>query len=168
MGWTMVADPRFSPWFWELLESSEHSLRSLCRRLEQLPKEQLRRYRLEYDEAKDCVNPCYWEECYPHLSEECSEDHGDDISAWVVMQGRDFFEQVLTHPEEVQRYLDIFSKVEMRQGFPELRWDETVDRAEFQGYQRADYIASPIYQTRFGEDLHDACYDERGWPRAGS
>jgi hypothetical protein len=161
----MTDGPQLVPWFWELLESSGRNLRSLCRKLEQLPKEQLRRYRLDYDEAKDCVNPCCREECQPHLSGDCSEDHGDDFAAWVVMQGREFFERVRTHPEEVPRYLDMFGAAEARRDSPELRWDLEVDRDEYRGYQRADYIATPIYAARFGEDLDDACYDQRGWPR---
>jgi hypothetical protein len=161
----MTDDSQIPAWFWELLESSCRSLRVLCRTLEQLPKEQLQRYRQEYDEAMSRVNPCYREECGPHLSTDCSEDHGDDFSAWVVMQGRAFFEQVLAHPEEVQLYLDMFSAVEMQTSHPELRWNEEVDRDEYRGYQRADYIASPIYKARFGEDLHEACYDQRGLPR---
>jgi hypothetical protein len=152
----MIDAPRVSPWFWELLESSGRNLRSLCRKLEQLPKEQIHRYRLEYDEAKSFVSPHSWEQCQPHLRGECSEDHSDDFSAWVVMQGRNFFEEVLAQPKFVQHYLDMFSEVEMRRGDPGLRWNEEVDRDEYRGCQRADYIASPIYMMRFGEDLEEA------------
>lgn len=151
----MVAEsngPKVSPWFWELLESSNSSLRSLCRKLEQLPKEQLRAYRLQYDEAKEFVNPCYCEEFGPHITDDCSEDHCDDFSAWVVMQGRRFYEQVRADPASIQRYLDLFDEVE-RKLEGSLRWDQSVDREEYRGYQRADYIATPIYKLRFGEDL---------------
>jgi hypothetical protein len=146
--------PELSPWFWELLESSNSSLRSLCRKLEQLPKEQLRTYRVQYDEAKEYVNPCYCEEFYPYVADDCSEDHGDDFSAWVVMQGRRFYEEVRTDPTSIQRHLDVFDDVERKvEGSP--RWDESVDREEYRGYQRADYIATPIYRLRFGEELDD-------------
>ena len=142
--------PELSAWFWELLESSNSSLRLLCRKLEQ----QLRAYRRQYDEAKDYVNPCYCEEFSPYLADGCSEDHGDDFSAWVVMQGHRFYEEVQTDPTSIQRYLDLFGDVERRvEGSP--RWDESVDREEYRGYQRADYIATPIYRLRFGEELDD-------------
>lgn len=79
----MAHGPLISAWFWAMLESSECSLKALCRQLEQVTPDQLHQYRDEYDEAKDSVNPCGWVECQPHLRGECSEDHGDDFAAWV-------------------------------------------------------------------------------------
>jgi Protein of unknown function (DUF4240) len=149
----MNDDPPVSPWFWDQLESSGRSLRSLCRKLEELPKEELRRYRLEYEEAKCDVNPCSWDACQPFLSGGCSEDYGDDFAAWVVMQGREFFGRVLSHPEDVQRHLEMFGEVGMRRGPADLRWDNEVDREDYGGCQRADYIALAVYRARFGEDL---------------
>lgn len=153
-------------WFGALLESSNRSLIALGRKLEALPKEQWRRYRLEFDKWAGDVNPHYWEECQPHLSESCSEDSAEDFAAWVVMQGLGFYEEVAAHPERIDAYLKMFcqAEAERRTGGPGW-WNNDVDRTEYRGYQRADYIATPIYQARFGEDLHAACYDERGWPR---
>jgi hypothetical protein len=126
----------------------------LCRKLEQLPRERLRDYRRQYDEAKEFVNPCYLEMFGPYLTRDCSEDHGDDFSAWVVMRGHRFYEQVRTDPASIMRYLDLFDDVECNvEGAP--RWDERVDREEYRGYQRADYIAAPIYRMRFGQDLDE-------------
>lgn len=145
--------PRISAWFWKLLESSGRSLNTLCRQLEQLPADQLRQYRDEYDEAKSYVNPCYWDECYPYLRRDCSEDHGDDFAAWVVMQGRAFYEEVRSYPEAIEGYLDRFAEAEAgrRAGKPGW-WDESVDRPEYRGSQRADFIASQILRERFGEE----------------
>jgi hypothetical protein len=158
----VAEDPR---WFWELLESSGRSLRALCRRLEQLPKEQLRRYRLMYDKLKGEVNPHGWEECHPYLTDQCSEDHADDFAAWVVMQGLAFYDEVAAHPEQIQHYLGMFAQAEAeRRSGRQGAWDNEADRPEYRGYQRADYIASPIYLMRFGEELHEACYDQRGLP----
>lgn len=157
--------PRLSPWFWDLLESADHNLCALCRKLEELPKERLQRYRMEYDEAMGYVNPCYCEEFYPYLVGEYSEDHCDDFAAWVVSQGREFYDQVRTQPETIQRHLDMFARDEEGRRSSKWSWDETVNRPEYRGYQRPDYIASPIYEMRFGEDLHEACYDRSGNPR---
>ena len=85
-------------WFWSILESSNRSLVALCRQLEELPKDQLRRYRLEFDKWAGEVNPHHWEECQPHLSESCSEDSAEDFAAWVVMQGLSFYEEVASPP----------------------------------------------------------------------
>jgi hypothetical protein len=155
----MADDPAPSPWFWEILESSHRSLRSLCGRLEQLSRHELQRYHLEYEAAKDQVNPCYWDECAEHLLTECSEDHGDDFAAWVVMQGREFYEQVSAHPEEVHQHLDLFSEVDRDQNQHALGWDEEVGREEYRGYQRADYVVAAVYRLRFGRDLDAACVD---------
>ena len=50
----------------------------------------------------------------------------------------------------------MFEACDAGDDFPELQWDEEVDREEYRGYQRADYIATPIFASRFGEDLDDA------------
>ena len=146
--------PALSPWFWELLESSNANLRALCRRLEQLPKEQLRAYQRQYDEAKEFVNPIYRDELFRYITGNCSEDHGDDFSAWVVMQGRRFYERVRADAPSIQRYLDLFNEAECRSGVSP-GWDESVDREEYRGYQRADCIARPIYRLRFGREIDE-------------
>jgi hypothetical protein len=38
-------------------------------------------------------------------------------------------------------------------------WDDSVDKEEYEGSQRADYIASPIYEMKFGGDLYNDLYD---------
>src|SRR5262249_42206062 len=158
--------PRLSSWFWDLLESAGHNLCALCRKLEELPQEQLERYRLEYDEAMGYVNPCYCEEFHPYLVDECSEDHCDDFAAWVVSQGREFYERVRSQPEAVQQHFDMFVRAETgRRSRMQGWWDDRVDRPEYRGYQRPDYIASPIYEMRFAKDLYEACYDASGNPR---
>ncbi len=141
--------------FWELIESSGRNLRKLCRKLEELPKDQLRRYRQTYADYKYEVNPHCWKECHDYLSGDCSEDQADDFAAWVVMQGLAFFHVVSSHPEKIHLYLDMFCDTESGRGYHELRWNEEVDRVEYRGNQRADYIASPIYELRFGENLNE-------------
>jgi Protein of unknown function (DUF4240) len=163
----MTDQPKTDPlWFWKLLASSNRNLIALCRQLEQLPKEQLRQYRLEYDKRAGYVNPHSWEECQPHYNKYYSEDSSEDFAVWVVMQGLDFYDEVAYHPEKIDDYINAYeqAEVERRKGDPRW-WNNDVDRPEYRGYQRADYVASPIYRARFGEDLHEACYDSRGWPR---
>jgi hypothetical protein len=153
--------------FWDVIGSSARNLRTLSRKLERFSKLDLCRYRVAYDNWKSQVNPHYWEECHPYLAEACSEDHSDDFAAWVVMQGVEFYDEVATHPERVQQYLEMFSDCEAGLGQGELRWDQEVDRDDYRGSQRADFIASAIYRSRFGGSILDACYDNRGWPREG-
>jgi hypothetical protein len=147
----MARDTRDLATLWELLESSKRNLKALCRLLEQLPKDRLERYRDEYEEAKSQINPCYWDDCHPHLGRSCSEDHGDDFAAWVVMHGEPFFEAVRAHPEEIEAYLDRFDEAEIKTRSGKGGWDNEVDLPEYQGWVRADYIASRIYTERFGK-----------------
>lgn len=148
-------DRNIPQWFWDLLATSKCSLRNLSRKLEVLSKEQLQQYHIVFEDAKSCVNPSSWEECYPFLEDDCSEDHGDDFAAWTVMQGMKFYEHVCVHPEKIQDFLNQFDK-------SDSSWDEKVDRDEYQGYARADYIVSAVYEQRFNEDLHEACFTESG------
>jgi hypothetical protein len=159
------SQPQVEDWFWDLIESSGRSLRTLAGKLEQLPNEQLRQYRLQYDEAKDWVSPHSAEEFWPYVTD-CSEDRADDFAAWVVGRGREFFDRVRSNPEAVQQHLDVFEVVRMGRGAAGAEWDIAVDRDDYRGYQRPDAIVISIYETRFGEDLLDACYDQRGHPRS--
>ena len=153
--------------FWELLGSCGRSLRALSRKLEQFSRRDLCRYLVAYDNRKGEVNPHDWDACHPYLAEPCSEDHADDFAAWVVMQGVEFYGEVASHPERIQQYLEMFDECESGQGHAELRWDESVDRDEYRGSQRADFIASAIYRSRFGGSILEACYDNRGRPHEG-
>jgi hypothetical protein len=150
-----MLDETVLPWFWELLAAAGRNLRALCRQLEHLSQERLKQYRAAFEDAKGTVDPYHdWEACVPYISKWPSEEDADDFSAWVVMQGQEFYQQVRNSPEKVQLYLDLFHEVEMKK-HPEMTWDTSVDREEYRGYQRADYIATPIYKTRFGEELPD-------------
>jgi len=145
-----MAAPPIQPWFWELLSSAQRSLRSLCRQLEALPRERLRAYRATFDDAKASVDPYLdWNEASPHITDWPSEDGADDFAAWVVVQGREFYERVLQNPGRADEFLDLFRETEMRRR-PELAWDNRVDQPEYRGNQRADTIATSIYRARFG------------------
>jgi uncharacterized protein (TIGR02996 family) len=146
------------PWVWQLLESANRSLHSLSQLLEALPKERLETFAREIYDAKSYVNPCYWEECYPHLLGGCSEDHGDDFAAWVVMEGRDFYEQVRARPDKINQHLQTYDEV-VRNRYRKRKsrsvpkeWTDA-DRSEYRGYQRVDYLARRIYEVRFGDGL---------------
>lgn len=148
----MARGYRISAKFWTLLESSGRSLTALCRQLEQLTEAQLRRFRQDYNEAKCWVNPHDWAECSTYLQRSCSEDHGDDFAAWVVMQGRAFFDEVRSHPEAIENYLDEYEKAHAARSSSAMWWNTEVDKPEYRGWQRADYIATRICQLRFGDE----------------
>ncbi len=146
---SIEADPVEVAWFWEIIESSQRSLRKLCGRLEGLTQPELIRFQCRCWHAKEDVNPfTRFDEM--KLSRPCSEDHGDDFSGWVIGEGRVFFEQVRDNPAEVQKYNDL---LESRTW---VKWDTSVEHEEYEGYQRADLIAKAVYERKFGEDLDEA------------
>jgi hypothetical protein len=136
-----------------------------------LPKEQLLSYRYQYEEAKGYIDVGQVKQYWPYMKDHSlySEDGSDDFAAWVVMQGREFYERVRTQPALIQRFLDLQEAYEIGEGDPAYSWDDSVDKKEYEGSQRADYIASPIYQMRFGgplyDDLYSLYYDQGRQPR---
>jgi hypothetical protein len=98
-----------------------------------------------------------------------SEDGSDDFAAWVVMQSREFYERVRTQPALIQQFLELQEALEIGEGDPAYSCDDSVDQKEYEGSQRADYIASPIYGMRFGgslyDDLYSLYYDQGRQPR---
>ncbi|HQR07656.1 MAG TPA: DUF4240 domain-containing protein [Gemmatales bacterium] len=147
--------PQIDDWFWELLESSQGSLRLLCRKIEQLPRQRVIDYHRLYEEAKSSVNPLCREDDVTSPDDDCSEDGADDFAAWVVMQGKSLYERAVHDPLHLALLLKSFQEHEAGKGALAfgIAWDNNVDRKEYGGYQRADYIAAPIYRTRFGEEL---------------
>ncbi len=145
-----------SPWFWEVMESSNRNLRALCRRLEILSREQLIAFHDQYAEAMSAVNPLHRVAYSQHL-DECSEDAADDFASWVVGQGANFFSAVREHPEAVKVYWDEFEASGYGQEECHLGWNIEVDRDEYRGAQFPSVIAYSIFRLRFGEEL-DAHY----------
>lgn len=144
--------------FWAILESSRRDLRRLCKKLERLSKANLRDFQFKYEKAKRKVNPYYRDVLWKHVSdlEAISEDHADDFSAWVVSLGRSFFERVNKAPKSIRDYLGLFEECENgNRKHRGLQWNDDVDRKEYRGYERPDYVAYAIFQTRFQERLYD-------------
>jgi hypothetical protein len=141
-----------SPWFWEVVESSNRDLRTLCRTLESLPQEDLRRFQFDYEDAMSYVNPCTCQKYWPYL-EECSADAATDFADWVVRQGRSFYAEVRGSPQLIGRYWEAFETCEVGSESSNLGWNVEVDRPEYRGWQTPAGIARPIHRLRFGEDL---------------
>src|SRR5262245_24606750 len=112
-----------------------------------MPKKDIVRYQRQYEKAKALVNPLWRADFASFIRdhEDCSDDTADDFAAWVVMQGRVFFEKVVADPGRLAACLAKFQKSEEAEGESVSQWDEDADRPEYEGYQRADYVATPIY-----------------------
>jgi hypothetical protein len=141
--------PRIDEWFWDVLESSNHSLRALCRQLEAMPRERLYAFQYQYYEAMDYVAPGD-ADLPAHVPE--NVDH-EDFADWVVSQGRTFYYRLRRDPEGLLTYIDMYLASEEDTGSLELRWDEEVDREEYRGSQSPFQIGFVIYRARFGKDI---------------
>ena len=141
--------PRIDDWFWDALESSRHSLRALCGRLEALPRERLYAFLYQYWEAMDYAPPGGRPPTVPVPADFDDED----FAAWVVSQGRAFYYDLRRHPERLQAYIGMYVASEEDLAFPELRWDERVDREEYRGRQSPFQVGLVIYRARFGKDI---------------
>jgi hypothetical protein len=127
--------PRLPPWFWPLVESFGGEVRAMTERFKAMPRRRLLAFRRQYDRALSHVHP-YHREDFVIGDRECSEDHGDDFAAWVVSQGRVFWDGLRRHPTSFQRRLEEFEPVSF----------EAMQR-------RPDFIASAVFHERFGEDM---------------
>src|ERR1043165_7289595 len=131
---------QLSDWFWEMIDTSEHQLQRLAEKLEVLPKEQLLKFHVEYNDAKGEVNPFDNEALGAHLSGSCGEDSHEDFADWVVSQGRYFFQQVIENPADIDSYIETFWDCE-GDDQSEFYWNTDVEREEYRGYQSPGYIA---------------------------
>ena len=146
--------PQLDDWFGGTLESSRRSLRALCCQLEVLPRDQLYAFQYQYWEAMDYVLPGDHE--VPSLSPGVRVPppfDDEDFAAWVVSQGRVFYYDLRREPERLPACIDMYLASEEGRGFPELRWDEEVDREEYRGRQSPFQVGFVIYRARFGKDI---------------
>src|SRR5262249_34522777 len=134
-------------WFWDVLESSRHSLRALCRELEALPREQFYAFQYQYYEAMDYVEPNNQDVPVP------ADVDDEDFADWVVSQGRVFYYDLRRDPEKLPACIEMYLASEEGRGFLELRWNEEVDRDEYRGWQSPFQIGFAIYRARFGKDI---------------
>jgi hypothetical protein len=155
-----LCEPPIENWFWELLESSHRSLRSLCRKLEVLPRDRLFAYQRQYADAKDYIHPCDWDD--PLIPPNVWQiPVGEDFGEWVVSQGRSFYYEVRSGPARLGEFIAMFEACEAGRDFGEMRWDCEVDREEYRGYQCPSMVAFPIFESRFGVSMADAIFTGR-------
>ena len=136
-------------WFWNIVESSERTLKKMCKKLETLSQEELVNFQRICWHLKEDVNP-FTRSDEMKIGRACSEDHGDDFSGWVIAEGRAFFENVRDHPEDAQKHNDFLEREHRK------RWDTSVDDEDYKGYQSVDMIAKAVYEKKFDEDIDEA------------
>jgi hypothetical protein len=153
----MAADlsvPRMDDWFWDVSDSAEHSLRSLCGQLEALPRDKLYAFVYQYQDAMEQLPTCDQHVPRRTAAVRVPDDFDEeDFADWVVSQGRAFYYDLRRQPEWLQACVDMYRASEEGRGFLELRWDETLDRDEYRGSQSPFQVGFAIYRARVGENI---------------
>src|SRR5262245_4529883 len=81
--------------FWDTIDAAGRDLAALRPLLHRMSREELLSFYHAYRQAAEALtDPEYTD----HMGED--EDLIDDISRWVVAQGRDYYRDVLEHPEK--------------------------------------------------------------------
>jgi hypothetical protein len=115
-----------SDWFWSIIEQSEGSRDKLRLILRNMDKNQIYRFQDEFLEASIQLQD---EPFNKYISPEISEDGEQDISNWVVSQGRKFYEFVWKNPSKIPYQIDI------------------------ENPNNLFGIADEVYEEKFGEEL---------------
>ena len=87
-----------SDWFWNIIRGAAKDRFALERIIERLSSEQIYRFALEFLEASSRLQ----EKPFTYfVTPGSSEDDVEEISWWVVSQGKEFYSNVWRHPENM-------------------------------------------------------------------
>ena len=91
-----------SDWFWRIVDEAGRDRGRLRALLESMPREDVIRFdRAFRDAAMALTEPPYSD----HMGD-LSEDGVQDVTEWVVSQGKAFYSEVWAHPERIPAQLD--------------------------------------------------------------
>jgi uncharacterized protein (TIGR02996 family) len=154
-------DSRAFSRFWRALTSYEGSYRRMREHLERIPEGQLRFLVNLFHSVMSEVAPHSRSKYWPYCRFEWAVNVGSDLAAWVVMQGKTFYDHVRSQPEHIVRFAEQreAAQQELRKRSSVNRsWEPgpireaEEDRIQFQ-QSRLDYIAMAVYRNRHGRDL---------------
>lgn len=125
--------PALTPGFWAIVAEAERDRSRMRVLLEGMSREQMIDFHRQFfDAAMAVATPAH----VSHMAPGTSEDGADDISRWVVAQGRDYYLEVLYHPEKTPAEVEPHSPAQIFYEIPR------------------------VFIQRFGEDIWDADEDE--------
>ena len=120
--------------FWDLIDLASEDRGAFVAALHSLDRKGLIRFAWTYEERASRLMQTRYQR---HMAPGLSEDAQDDVARWVVEQGRDRYERVLTYPAEMPS--------ERESGTPS---------------PRVYYDADNVFEERFGEGLPPYGYDD--------
>lgn len=113
-----------SDWFWDIVHRAQKSRQQLKRMLMDMTKEEIHRFQKEFVEASVELQTDPFTD---YMVE--SEDGAEDVSHWVVSQGKPFYLEVWSRPEMIA--------AEVEESDPEILYG----------------VAAEVYLERFGEPI---------------
>ena len=116
-----------SEWFWEIIERASRDRDKLRSILSVMPKEDINRFQREFLGAATQLRYGPFSDLVYASGD--SEDGLDDISNWVVSQGRPYYESVYANPDTIP--------LGINPGNPQILYG----------------VAGEVYEERFGELL---------------
>jgi hypothetical protein len=100
--------PTFSDALWQNVELARKNRRSFKTNLKKMERQGLIDLYWEYEEAAGHLK---MEPYTDFMDEEASDDTIDDIALWVVAQGKDRYNEILSNPEQTPKTLRRTSSV---------------------------------------------------------
>ncbi|WP_437310855.1 DUF4240 domain-containing protein [Sorangium sp. So ce388] len=89
--------------FWTIIAHAQCDPRKLRTFLESMSRDELIAFYVHFrDAARALTAPEYRE----HMEPGTSEDGADDISRWVVVQGKEYYQDVVDHPNKIPFNVD--------------------------------------------------------------
>ncbi|RDH44619.1 hypothetical protein [Zooshikella ganghwensis] len=147
---------------WAIISRSDRSLSKLISQLEELNKDDLIKFQLEYKIAVLNVVP----DIKIELELDDSDlyvptyDHRIEFAEWAVSLGKDFYDKMLAQPTCIQTYFKNIYTSDSFSNEPLLDWDNSLEQdSEYQDSTVPHLIAYPIFEKKFDEDLWEIVDD---------
>jgi hypothetical protein len=142
-------------WFWDLIQECRPVLKNLEKRLEAMPRDQLEKYMVYYDIASEHIcEP--WDG--PYIDESVgnlSEDGTEDLTDWIVSQGRSVWEYALSPRADFKVLFYLSVGEEPDHDLDIAEWCCDVAKESHEGWQQPKDLARIIYEERFGVEYFD-------------
>jgi hypothetical protein len=142
-------------WFWDLISECSPSLKYLEEQLESFSEEKLKKYLMYWDiSSRALCAP--WDGPYiDDEIEQLSEDSTEELTDWIVSQGKSAWEYALRNPDQLSELFCISNGNGKSKEFETTLWNTKVSKKNHIGFQSPKDIAIIIIEELFEEDYWD-------------
>ncbi len=149
---------KFEPtdFLWNILEESKLSLSALAVILEDLSRDDLIKFQLEYRIAVLCIVPdqdiivrlTNGEEYLP------TYDHRIEYSDWVVSLGKEFYQGQISSAGPLEKYFKFIYEMGYFSDNASQKWNcDLSEDTEYTDSTEPHLIAYPVFEAKFDDDL---------------